>query len=359
MSELERKFLATARNLERVWDDEALDQVAAGARARAKRRSRTRRLGLGAAAAVVVAVIAGVALRTPVVPAATEASVYIDLGVPSDPRFNVLEASPDALVLELVEPKATFRVQRQEGRTVRVKAGPAIVEVIGTTFTVELVGQDTVVAVDEGRVKVSVAGVSKVLTPGERQRFSPPPVATPEPPASEPVPDEPQAPPVGVAAPASPPAPARPQENWRALARRGEFARAYPVLSAVGPSDEPTELLLAADVARLSGHPRAAVPWLRRVAMHFTRDARAALAAFTLGRVLLDDLGDPRGAARAFAQVRVLEPKGPLAADALAREAEALHRLGETAAARERALEYLERYPDGRKAAAVRGWGGL
>ncbi len=356
MSELQRKLLETARTLERSWDEEAVDRVADGARARAKRRIRTRRLALGAVATVLVATVAGGLVgRRAGPPPEAQATVFIDLGIPStDPRFHVLEATADALTLEMVEPKATFRVQPQQGRTVRVKAGPALIEVIGTTFTVEVVGEDTVVAVEEGRVKVSVAGVSRLLTPGERHRFPPPAVASAEPP-SEPAPEE-----VVVPVPPPPqPPPTRAPENWRELARRGEFARAYPVLVATGPADSPGELLLAADVARLSGHPRAAVPHLRRVAMHFTRDPRAALAAFTLGRVLLDDLGDPRGAARAFAQVRVLEPRGPLAADALAREAEALHRLGETAAARERALEYLERYPGGVKAEAVRGWGGL
>jgi transmembrane sensor len=356
MSELERKFLATAKSLERPWDDEALGHVADRARARAKSRSRTRRLALGAIAVVLVATaVGGVVSTRPVAPPDAEAAVLIDLGTPStDTRFHVLQATPDTLLLEMVARKVTFRVQSQQGRTVRVKAGPALVEVIGTIFTVERVGDDTVVAVDEGRVKVSVAGVSRLLTPGERQQFSAPPVASSElPEAPELVPE------VVVPAPAPGPRPTRARENWRDLAQRGEFARAYPALNAAGPADKPTELLLAADVARLSGHPRAAVPYLRRVAMHFTRDPRAALAAFTLGRVLLDDLGDPRGAARAFAQVRVLELRGPLAADALAREAEALHRLGETAAARERALEYLERYPDGVKTESVRGWGGL
>lgn len=357
MSELQRKLLATARALERPWDDEAIDRIAEGARARAKRRSRTRRFALGAVSAVLAAtVVGGLLLRTPVAQPEAQATVFINLGVPTpDHRFHVVEATADTLVLEMVEPKATFRVESQRGRTVRVKAGLAVIEVIGTTFTVEVVGEDTVVAVDEGRVKVSVAGVSRLLTPGERHRFSPPPAASPEPPSNEPPPEvvEDPVPPVPQ------PPPARAPESWRELAQRGEFARAYPALSAAGPADNPKELLLAADVARLSGHPRAAVPHLRRVATHFTRDPRAALAAFTLGRVLLDDLGDPRGAAQAFAQVRLLEPRGPLAADALAREAEALHRLGETAEARERALEYLERYPHGRKAEAVRGWGGL
>ena len=89
------------------------------------------------------------------------------------------------------------------------------------------------------------------------------------------------------------------------------------------------DLLLAGDVARLSGHAAAAVAPLSRAVTLHPGDPRAPLAAFTLGRVHLEDLGAPRDAAIAFARARELAPDGPLAEDALAREVEAWSRAGE------------------------------
>jgi hypothetical protein len=48
-----------------------------------------------------------------------------------------------------------------------------------------------------------------------------------------------------------------------------------------------------------------------------------------------------------------------LTQDALAREVEAWSRAGENEKAHDRALDYLKRYPNGRRANAVRRLGGL
>jgi transmembrane sensor len=99
-------------------------------------------------------------------------------------------------------------------------------------------------------------------------------------------------------------------------------------------------------------------PLERAFSLH-AADPRAPLAAFTLGRVLLDDLGRPREAADAFARARTVSPSGPMAQDSLAREVEAWSRAGETAIARERAAEYVRLYPDGRRLRSVLRYGGL
>jgi len=191
------------------------------------------------------------------------------------------------------------------------------------------------------------------------------PVA-PRPPAPEPAiaPQPPEhhanKPPVvheKVVRPSAPPAPAEPATTWRDAAARGDYAAAWHDFAP--PLDTMPDLLLAGDVARLSGHPQAAVePLGRAIALH-ADDPRAPLAAFTLGRVHLEDLGAPRDAALAFARARELAPDGPLAEDALAREVEAWSRAGETDVARARAQSYLEHYPHGRRAHAVRKFGGL
>jgi transmembrane sensor len=112
--------------------------------------------------------------------------------------------------------------------------------------------------------------------------------------------------------------------------------------------------MLAADVARLSAHPEDAVRPLRRVYERHASDKRAPVAAFTLGRVLVDDLGRPAEAAAAFKKARALWPGGPLAEDALSREADAWGRAGREDAARAAAGEYVAAYPQGRHVEAMR-----
>jgi len=91
--------------------------------------------------------------------------------------------------------------------------------------------------------------------------------------------------------------------RWRVLAQQGQFEQAYRAVDTnnlATASDEPGDLLLLADIARLSHHPAESVAPLEKLLREHRSDPRAALCAFTLGRVLLDDLGKPREAATAF-----------------------------------------------------------
>jgi transmembrane sensor len=144
------------------------------------------------------------------------------------------------------------------------------------------------------------------------------------------------------------------------VARR-EYAAAYRSLVTSPEVAEASAegLMLAADAARLSGHAAESVPYFRRLLREHAGDARAPVAAFTLGRILLAELDRPAEAADAFAQARRLAPAGPLAPDALAREVEAAARAGDRARARAKAGEYEARYPNGPRAADVRRVGGL
>lgn len=224
-----------------------------------------------------------------------------------------------------------------------VVAGDVVIEDVGTTFTVRYVSNERVdVAVEEGQVRVHAGARMADLAAGEEQDFA-----------------------VSSLAPTSQPAPRRgtretPTSSWRTLAESGRYDEAHAALKRSGPNavgDETADLLLAADAARLSGHPAAAVPYLERVARRDASDPRAGLASFTLGRVLLEELGRPREAADAFARAR--KAGGPLAEDALAREVEASARAGDTVQARELAREYQVLYPNGGRAKAVSRWGGL
>ena len=249
---------------------------------------------------------------------------------------------PEHVSVRLQRGAARFAVVRNPTRRFEVESGPVLVRVIGTTFTVTRTGDGARVAVEDGRVHVYWAGQQAVLTAGESGVFPRPGDVLAA--VVEPAPHAAKHAPAGASAP-----------GWRDLARRGEYRKAYSVLhrEAARLRDLPEDHMLAADVARLSGHPDQAVPHLRAVADRFTSDPRAPVAAFTLGRVLLGT-GRAREAAAAFKRARALWPRGPLALDAWASEAEARQAAGELRAARKLALRYLQRYPGGRHAPAMR-----
>jgi transmembrane sensor len=73
----------------------------------------------------------------------------------------------------------------------------------------------------------------------------------------------------------------------------------------------------------------------------------------------MNQLGRPREAEVAYARARTMSPSSALSQDALARQVEAAHRASDATRAQALALEYIERYPDGRRVKAVRRFGGL
>jgi transmembrane sensor len=268
----------------------------------------------------------------------------------SDARVQPVEVSARGVTLKLESGAAKFSVTPNPARPFRVLARNVTVTVLGTIFDVAFEGSAVRVSVERGRVRVETGSLTRELTPGESALFednlAPPPM-------------QPALAPTG--APAAP-QPVLAGPSWRTLAQDGDYTAALQRLTAEGSTavrDTPDDLLLAADVARLGGQPARAVTPLERVVSRHAGDSRAPLAAFTLGRTLLDQLGRPREAANAFASARKLAPSGALAQDALAREVESWSRAGETAKANARALEYLKLYPLGRRAASVRRLGGI
>jgi ferric-dicitrate binding protein FerR (iron transport regulator) len=236
--------------------------------------------------------------------------------------------------------KARFVVPHDPARPFCVEARSLLIEDLGTVFTVA-VASDGMVAVDvsEGSVRVHRGNAVFDVLAGQQRNFYP------EPPSAET--SQPQ-----EGGPASLP-------RWRTLAARGLYDDAFQALRALGPGavhDEATDLLVAADAARFGGHPAEAVPYLQRVVGAHGRDPRASLAAFTLGRVLLDELGRPAEAADAFERARAAG--GVMGEDALAREVEAWSRAGDAARAHDLAALYAQRYPAGRRARTVAKFGG-
>ena len=315
------------------------------------RRRRLRQLAGGSAALAVLIILGVVGVRAVGLSARTEASApalrFSDgstaTALDARTRLITLIDATSEVTVSLERGGARFDVKRDPKRPFRVEIGAVAVEVVGTRFLVERLEDHARVAVDEGLVRVG----ERSLGAGQSGLF---PLAAPV------VPDR-----AVAQAPLAQPEPVAPAPlDWRELARRGEFDKAWQRLDGGAQvRDEPNELLLATDSARLSGHPADAARYLRRLLSAHPGDPRAPLAAFTLGRVLLDELGWPRDAAEAFARAQELDPRGPLAEDALGREVEAWYRAGEGARAKAAAERYLVLYPRGPRAMAVRKHGGL
>jgi transmembrane sensor len=371
MDELARKIEEKKDALEVRWDDRREREIDRALHARLVRRSERRRAAVAIAAVAVLGVSGATAAwrlspgeevaRTEIEGAVELADGSIAIPVGRGASVKLMEERADLARVSLERGAARFDVTRAEERTFRVEAGPVSVEVLGTSFVVARgepgEGERVRVEVVRGRVGVRWQDGEAVLAAGDEGLY--PPVrpaaaATPDP---EP---EPNVEPATTAA--APPATASSSPAWRTLARDGDYEAAWTALEAAGEDavrDETAELLLAADVARLTHHPEASVSPLRRITERHRGDPRAGLAAFTLGRVLLEELGRPREAALTFADARALDANGSLAEDALAREVESWARAGDAARAEERAREYVAQYPEGRRLRSVRHQGGL
>jgi transmembrane sensor len=282
-------------------------------------------------------------------------------------RVEAVESSGTAFEVSF-RGTATFRVHPGGPRRWSIDCDLATVEVVGTEFTLEATPAHLGVRVDHGIVLVRgerVPGRVRRLTAGAALDVDDPTFATPAPP---PAPIFSATPPTTPAAPAPPrpsPArsapPARAPAEWRSLADRGAYTEAYRSL---GPEGLPAamegangdDLLALADVARLAGHPRDALGPLARVAETPGGGPRAALAAFTLGRVELDSEGDPAAASGAFARAIALGLPAGLVDDAYARLIESRARAGDRDGARDAAREYAERFPDRSLPPRVRAW---
>jgi transmembrane sensor len=243
-----------------------------------------------------------------------------------DTRLAVEEDTAEQVHVLLERGRARFEVTRRPERSFTVRAGNVTVSVVGTTFGVELVADRVGVTVEQGAVEVDWGLGQKQLLAGESGWF-PPLVMNAQPEAS-----------------------VQGSRPVKGASRTSAAAGSAPHTSARTAQ----QLLLEVDTARSSGQPTRAVELLREILRDYPNDPRAPLAAFTLGRVLMNELGRPREAAAAFQQVRRTAPASQFAEDALAREVEAWARASEPGRARALATTYLERYPSGRHVRRVK-----
>jgi len=367
-----RRLARVGAGIDPRLSDRDVDRLVEGARVRRRRRL-VARAALGAVAAgiaVVAAIVVthgrqapavdvagGVAARPPAVAAApaqlrlADGSVAIPLDQAS--ALVVREDGPKRVAIDLARGRGHFDVAPRPERQFAVHAGDVTITVVGTAFTVERVADRIGVSVERGKVNVDWGVGSRRLVAGESGWFPPLAIDSPLSPSLSPSPS----PSPSLSPSPSSPAGARARERTRVIARTDAAPEAaeQTVPAAVETAES---LLAAADAARLQGRAQDGAALLRKILSGHRSDPRAPLAAFTLGRVLLMELGQPSQAAAAFAEARALAPGGPFAEDALAREVEAWAKAGDQAKARARAQDYLRSYPGGLRAPAVRALGG-
>jgi len=388
MIDLTTRVQRAGRRVKPAWSAERADATVRAVRLR--QRQRRARVAIARAGAAVVATAAALILLFVWRPWASPSAAPLALGgaapasaaragggvsvLPLDGSSTLVwrDTAPDHVVVAVDRGGARCDATAPGTGGVRIEGGAVAVVANDAAFVVERVAGDRLrVTVERGRVRVLWAVREADLLAGQSDTFPPTGDAARAAPVSAATAELPRSPTPRVAgssasgsnapagsAPAGSSAPAA--TGWRELARQGSYDEAFEHLRREGgPKDEVNDLLLAADVARLGHHPADAVAPLRQVEQAHASDPRASLAAFTLGRVLLTQLGQPGEAADSFARARALSPGGALEEDALAREVEARSRAGDTNAARRLADEYLRRFPHGSRAVSVRRFGGV
>jgi len=289
-------------------------------------------------------------------------------------HFEPLESSGTTFSAIVTQGRADFEVRPGGPRHWVIECGLATVEVIGTSFSCDRETGRLRLVVRHGAVLVRgervpnrarrlLAGESLELAedarrpaPSSDDAFAmpalPPPASASGSPAAEPLANLAKDGARGRMATT---------RNWRDLARRGRHGEAFSTLGTEGLRRESkrlgvNDLFALADVARLSGHPADAVVPLDRILTDFANDARAPLAAFALGRLELDSLGQAQAAATAFRKALALGIPSGLREDVRARLVEAYVRSGDAGAARRAADAYVDEFPNGRHLQAIQGW---
>ena len=275
-------------------------------------------------------------------------------------RLRVLRDQPTGVEVELADGRASFDVTHVDDRSFTVLASTVAVHVIGTKFEVVRVarpeGTEVQVSVERGIVEVERTdrGDARRLTVGERWSVWIPaePEAEETDTAQE---DDVEADEIDGARPSLRAAQRR---KGRAHAAHRP-ARAHAESSKADRIEEEDkdevvrDMFARANVARRAGMMAEAAKAYADVIARFPNDdSRAAIAAFELGRIRMDALGDPRGAIQAFN--RSLRVRSAASReDALARLAICHNTLRDNNACRKARQRYLTEYPGGVHASAL------
>jgi TolA-binding protein len=277
-------------------------------------------------------------------------------------RARVLRTTPRGADLVLEQGSLTLAVVHHDGGEWHVNAGPFTVLVTGTKFDVgwNAAERTFTLALNEGSVLVhgpTLSGAGRRVKPGEQLR-----IAVDEGPAAA------LAPPVASIAGAAsdtaspsladsaklPPRNPRPAPtgSWKELAQQQKYADALAAAESRGFDEtckaaSAPDLVLLGNAARFAGSSARAAQAFQLVRARFSGSKEATMAAFFLGRMAYDQQGNRREAAQWFQTYLREAPSGALAREAAGRLLEADRALGDVAAARAVAREYLDKYPSG------------
>ena len=259
-------------------------------------------------------------------------------------KVRVSGNEPASMALELDHGRVDCDITHRPGRHFTVAAAGVTVRVKGTKFGVELApARDRVdVDVERGLVEVSWRNGAerRDLAAGEHWSID---LKAPAPPASGAF----SPPSTDVAEPVAP-------------SDAGETAPDTATAEAPKPSAGHAphevgarELLDLGNAARRAGDVAGAARAYEQLLTLHPTDGRAGLAAFELGRLRMDRLGDVPGAIQALQKAVMMAPGAGFREDAMARLVEAYARAGQGERCRSAQRAYLSSYPSGVHATAV------
>jgi TolA-binding protein len=282
---------------------------------------------------------------------------------------------------------AAFRITHRPEHRWLVEAGPFLVTVTGTEFTVswEPASEEFELRLHRGRVTVSgpVLGEELVLKPGQTLRVNLPRAETviTDEPLAQLEREQPAASTSALAlAPGSPPtigsetestrkaatppaastvSGAPTERRWREALANGQWDRILAEVEQAGvdatlQSASSSDLFALADAARYRRRTDLARASLLAQRRRFPGSPRSLDAVFLLGRVEESGANGKAQAIRWYDEYVSRAPTGTYAAEALGRKMVLSNELQGAASARPVAAEYLRRFPKGSYAAAAR-----
>lgn len=298
-------------------------------------------------------------MMPPPPPMALSDGSSIEMGS-AETHVDVLHESPERIDVLFERGSAQFSVPRRPGRMFRLHIDAMTVAVIGARFSVDVRQTAVLVALEQGEVRVDLDFESVTLTSGQRRWFdvgslvvpgNADPVEEPDRDSGEPLDESPDGErEVGDRRLAAA------REAWREALDAGDATTAYAELRASSDLPETPDaewLADAVEACRLSGHPRTALTYLRRLLDTHPEHELVAWAEFRLGELLLDRFKSPRAAAKAFIRARRADTRGRFAESAHVRAIEAWALVGDVGRVEALARSYREIYPRGGSLGAV------
>lgn len=302
--------------------------------------------------------------------AATNAAVPLtfadgsSLSLAAGGKLRVDKASRKAVVVRLSSGRLDAAVTHGTALRWRFDADRYSVHIVGTKFAITTDAHGVGVDVTEGAIRISVPGAADVsVVAGQRfighdgaYRVEAQHVEAP------PTPPEPASPPPRVVENHPIPKPT-PTGDWRKQLAHGQYDSAIATVKRLGLSEVTSaanarELTELADAARLARDGETAKQVFDSLRQRFPKSRETKRVPFLLGRVAMELDHEPRAAAKQFAAYISADPNGELVEEAFGREMEAWRAAGDAVSAKQTAVRYLERFPEGAYAALAHALGG-